>query len=65
MGQPVENWSEYARTVDLQTITASVRIAAPDETIRWIWLFDDRVLFVTNPDTQHGYCARLLDEPER
>lgn len=61
-GTPIDNWYEYARDVDLHTLSASVRIAAPGQGVRWIWLFDDNVLFVTNPDSDHGYCARELND---
>lgn len=59
-GQPIDDWYAFAQVREMDTITASIRVE--DSTgVRWIWLFGDDVLFVTNLDSQHGYCARLLD----
>ncbi len=60
-GAPINNWYEFVGDRDFGTVTASVRVEN-HEGVRWIWLFDDDVLFVTNLDSQHGYCARKLDE---
>lgn len=59
-GQPINDWYAFAQVRKMDTITASIRVENSTG-VRWIWLFDNDVLFVTRPDSIHGYCARLLD----
>lgn len=61
-GEPINNWHEYVHDVDLYNVTASVRLSVPGRGVRWLYVFDDRVLFLSRPDSIHGHCARELDD---
>lgn len=60
-GENIPDWTLRAQTLNRGNITASVRLYTPEMGVRWLWVFDDQVLFLTRSDTGHGYCAREYD----
>jgi hypothetical protein len=61
LGTRIDDWTAYVSDHPQMALTASVRFA--DHTgVRWLYLFDDNVLFLTRLDTEHGSCARQVDE---
>lgn len=59
LGAPIDHWAEYVETNVLRDLTASVRYQ-DSAGVRWLWVFDNHVLFLTGVDTEHGVCAREL-----
>jgi hypothetical protein len=61
-GQPVGNWTDYVVSLnyDLGPIRDTMRLTT-DHGVVWIYEWESNVIFVTNPDDQHGYCARKPD----
>jgi hypothetical protein len=59
LGNRIPDWTAYVHANPKLDITASIRYA--DETgVRWLYLFNGNVLFMTGVDTEHGVCARIL-----
>jgi hypothetical protein len=58
-GPQIENWYEYTAGRQFDALTTSIRLQTTSG-VRWLYVFDKRVLFLTGLDTEHGVCAREL-----
>lgn len=58
-GQPIDNWTDFvvSRNYQVGPMRDTMRLTT-DHGVVWIYEWESNVIFVTNPDSNHGYCAR-------
>lgn len=60
LGEPLD-WQAYYTANPTIEMQISIRLQHEDG-IQWLYVFEDGVYFLTRPDTQHGHCARKVNE---